>query len=275
MNYTMQKYRIGKKEFEKIRSLVYRRSGIHLHEGKIPLVQNRLSKRLRSLGLEDFKEYLSYLNRNRDEVTVMVNLITTNYTIFFREEEHFAFLVEKVIPRLEDDDSRIRFWSAGCATGEEAYSMAMVLREGLENVDTRDVLILATDVSTRALSFAEEGIYAEEPVKRCPPKYREKYFRKNETGNGYRVAPELKRMIRFRYLNLFDNWPMHGPFDVIFCRNVMIYFERNMKAELVERFHEILKPGGYFFIGHSESLTGLKNDFEYVRPSIYMKAEDP
>lgn len=269
--FILEEYRLGRKEFARIRDLVYELTHIHLHEGKIPLVQHRLSKRLRALGLADFRAYLSYLDENENEIVSMVNAITTNFTVFFREAEHFSFLYEKVLPTMAlEDRRRLRFWSAGCATGEEAYSLAMVIREGLADIDSRDVLILATDVSTRALSTAREGVYTKEAIDKCPVDYRRKYLLPAEAGT-FRVAPEVARLIRFRRLNLFDPWPMRGPFDVVFCRNVMIYFEKDAKEALVDRFFRILRSGGYLFVGHSESLTGVTHEFVYVMPAVYRK----
>ncbi len=270
----LQEYRLGMREFRRISALVYERTRINLHEGKLPLVQNRLTKRLRMLGLEDFRSYLSYLDHDESELEAMVNAITTNYTCFFREQDHFDFLREVVMPTIiENDQRKVRFWSAGCSTGEEPYSLGMELLERIPDIRSRDVLILATDISTRALSAAVQGVYPPEPVFKCQPSYRKRYFSEDERSGMFSVSSEVKRLVRFRYLNLFDPWPMRGPFDLIMCRNVMIYFEHAPKMELVRRFRSILRPGGYLFVGHSESLTGEDHGLRYVKPAIYRKPQ--
>ena len=267
-------YELGEKEFRRISSMAYDIARLNLHEGKKLLVQNRLSKRLRALGLSGFREYLEYLEENPEEVRTMVDCLTTNFTRLFREPEHFDFLREEVIPWLESlPEKRIRLWSAGCSSGEEPYSIAIFLREHMQDLETRDLLILATDISVRALSKAREGLFREEQLRDCPSQWRLKHFTRTRAGGEtyYRVSPAVSRLIRFHYLNLADPWPMRGPFHVIFCRNVMIYFDRDTQQELVHRFHDYLVPGGYFFVGHSESLARIRNPFKYRKPSIYQK----
>ncbi len=265
---------LGSREFRRISELAYHTARLNIHDGKRLLVQNRLRKRLRALGLPDFRAYLRYLEENPDEVNMMVDCLTTNFTRLLREREHFEFLRDEVIPWLSSSGfERIRLWSAGCSSGEEPYSMAIYLREYMEDVDLRDLLILATDISLRALSRAREGVFREEQVREMPAQWRVKYFRRHRQDgeNFYRVVPELSRLIRFRYLNLAEPWPMKGLFQVIFCRNVMIYFDKRTQQELVDRFHTYLVPGGYLFVGHSESLTRIRNPFQHCRPSVYRK----
>lgn len=267
-------YELGEREFRKISSMAYQIARLNLHQGKKLLVQNRLSKRLRALGIPSFREYLEYLEANPDEVRTMVDCLTTNFTRLFREPEHFEFLREEVIPWLESlPEERIRLWSAGCSSGEEPYSIAIFLREHMRDLDARDLLILATDISVKALTRAREGVYREDQLRDCPAQWRLKYFTRFKSGgeNHFRVSPAISRLVRFHYLNLADPWPMKGPFQVIFCRNVMIYFDRDTQEELVHRFHDYLAPGGYFFVGHSESLARIKNPFRYRKPSIYQK----
>ena len=267
-------YELGEREFRRISSMAYSIARLNLHEGKKLLVQNRLSKRLRALGLSGFWEYLEYLEENPEEVRTMVDCLTTNFTRLFREPEHFDFLREEVIPWLESlPEKRIRLWSAGCSSGEEPYSIAIFLREHMQDLETRDLLILATDISVRALSRAKEGLFREEQLRDCPAQWRLKHFSRTRVGGEtyYRVSPAVSRLIRFHYLNLADPWPMRGPFHVIFCRNVMIYFDRDTQEELVHRFHEYLVPGGYLFVGHSESLARIRNPLRYRKPSIYQK----
>ncbi len=273
----VNEYELGEREFRRISAMAYRIARLNLHEGKRMLVQNRLSKRLRALGLPGFREYLDFLDENPEEVRVMVDCLTTNFTRLFREPEHFDFLRDEVIPWMDElDHERIRLWSAGCSSGEEPYSIAIFLREHMENLDSRDLLILATDISARALAKAKEGVYREEQLRDCPAPWRVKYFTRIRVNGEtyYRVSPVIYRMIRFRYLNLADRWPMKGPFHVIFCRNVMIYFDRDTQQELVLRFYDYLVPGGYFLVGHSESLARIRNPFVYCRPSVYRKTSE-
>lgn len=272
-----QDYEFGDREFRRISAMAYETARLNLHQGKKLLVQNRLRKRLRALGLSGFKEYLRYLEENPEEIRIMVDCLTTNFTRLFREREHFDFLRDEVLPWLDEAGfERLRFWSAGCSSGEEPYSLAVYLREYLENVDQRDVLILATDISLRALSRAREGLFREEQLEEVPAQWKFKYFRKCrvEGEDFFQVTPEISRLVRFRYLNLADPWPMKGLFQVIFCRNVMIYFDKETQQEMVNRFYRYLVPGGYFFVGHSESLTRIRNPFLHRRPSVYRRPED-
>jgi chemotaxis protein methyltransferase CheR len=270
----LEEYELGLREFRRISELVYRHARINLHEGKLPLVQNRLSKRLRRLGISDFRSYLSYLEEEEQELVAMIDAITTNYTCFFREPEHFRFLREVIIPEwMESNRRKLRIWSAGCSSGEEAFSIAIELHAGIPDISARDVLVLATDISTHALSIAVRGIFPPEPVFKCPAEYRRRYFKETEDG-CFSVVPEVRRLVRFRYLNLFEPWPMRGRFDLIFCRNVMIYFSQGPKQELTERFYHVLRPGGYFFLGHSESLTGESRLFSQLKPAIYFRPEE-
>ena len=167
----------------------------------------------------------------------------------------------------------MRFWSAACSSGEEPYSLAVLLRESIANIDTKDVLVLATDISRRILEKAHSAAYSEQMLRGLPAQYQKKYFSKlNSKQTGfYRVCDDVKKMVRLAWLNLLDPWPMKGPFNVIFCRNVMIYFDRPTQQTLINRFWEILEPGGYLFVGHSEGLSAITHNFQYVRPATYRK----
>jgi chemotaxis protein methyltransferase CheR len=262
-------------EFENIRQLLYRLCGIHLNPGKEGLVKSRLMKRLRTLNLGSFAEYLNYMDNDHSgqELTTMIDLLTTNKTSFFREAEHFEFLKSQVLPALLARKQPLRIWSAGCSSGEEPYTLAIVLREAIPDIDRRDVKILATDISTQILAKAKEGKYGRECMEEMEPKLLHKYFtmaRSQET-RLFQVKDHLRSLIRFARLNLMQPWPMRGPFDVIFCRNVMIYFDKSTQRELVRRYWEILKPGGYLMVGHSESLTNTSKEFRYVQPAVYQK----
>ena len=267
-------FELSDKQYEQISTTIYNTCRINLHDGKKDLVQARLLKRIRQLKVSGFQEYLDRVENDADEFTVMVDFLSTNLTTFFREPRHFEFLESLVLPRFRNSGGRkIRLWCAGCSSGEEPYSLAILLRQSLEPADLRDCLILATDISTRMLDMAKNGAYPEQRMANVPANIRSAYFtRTGAQAPLFKAGPELKRMIRFRRLNLAGTWPMKGRFDVIFCRNVMIYFDRQTQAELVAKFHEFLNPGGYLIVGHSESLVNVRHEFQYVQPSIYMKA---
>ena len=263
-------------QFRRISALAYRAIGINLQLGKEGLVRSRLSKRLRELGLSSFDAYLEHIESEagRPELAQMVDALTTNKTDFFREIEHFHFLREHVLPALtRDGRGRLRIWSAACSSGEEPYSIAMLLREELPSLDRMDVRILATDISARVLARARDGEYGEATLAPVSQALLRKYFTPlgPASSQRYRASDGLRSLVRFARLNLIGPWPMRGPFDVIFCRNVMIYFDKATQERLVARFWELLAPGGYLLVGHSESLTSLAHDFRYLRPAVYVK----
>jgi chemotaxis protein methyltransferase CheR len=265
--------RLSSKQFDKISRLVYQISGIDLHEGKEELVKARLLKRLRYLKISDFDQYLKYManDKSGNEFGAMVDMLTTNKTNFFRESEHLTFLREEVIPGLVKRP--IRIWSAGCSSGEEPYSIAIVLNEVIPDIGNRDIKILATDISDRMMERARQGLYDEETIKTVPPQLKRKYFNHTDAGSGhkYRVSTRLQSIVSFAKLNLMESWPMSGPFDVIFCRNVMIYFDKPTQETLVRRFWSLLREGGYLLVGHSESLNFLTHDYRYLKPAVYQK----
>jgi chemotaxis protein methyltransferase CheR len=203
----------------------------------------------------------------------MVDMLTTNKTNFFREPDHLDYLRNEIIPGLGND--QVRIWSAGCSSGEEPYSIAITLCEAIPCIDKLDIKILATDISDRMMERAREGLYDEETLKGMPVQFKHKYFKRAESGGvrKYHVAPRLQSLISFAKLNLMEEWPMSGLFDVIFCRNVMIYFDKPTKETLVKRFWSSLREGGHLFVGHSESLTFLAHDFRYLKPAIYQKVK--
>lgn len=266
-------------DFEQIRSFVYELCGINLHDGKRELVKARLSKRLRKGNFRSFAEYYKFVRTEEgtNELIAMVDSLSTNLTNFFREEKHFNTLREIVPEMLETArfDSRkpeLKIWCAGCSTGEEPYSIAMTIKEMVENKNV-DVKMLATDISTRVLRTAVSGIYSEERVKRIPKEMLRKYF---QIGEGrwkgyYRAKNTLREMVAFKRFNLMETPPFNALFTIIFCRNVMIYFDKETQRGLVERFYDCLRDDGWLFVGHSESLTGLAHQFRYVEPSVYRK----
>ncbi len=269
-------------QFGKIKTLVKDICGISLGSGKKELVKARLNKRLRALGLANYDEYIKFLRNDRagNELTSMLDAISTNLTSFFREADHFEYLGQKVLKRMAADaaagkaENRLRIWSAGCSSGEEPYSIAITVCDNIPNLKVWDVAILATDLSTRVLDRAKEGVYTAERIKTVNPQLRGRCFRciQSRPDRIYQVNETLRSLMHFSRLNLMGDWPMRGSFDVIFCRNVMIYFDKPTQGRLVERFWEILAPGGTLFIGHSESLTSLRHRFRYIQPTVYEKA---
>lgn len=260
-------------QFKEISQLVYQLTGINLHSGKQELVNARLTKRLRALRLKSLDAYMEYLKRvnPEGELVAMIEAMTTNKTNFFREQQHFDYLGRQIVPGLRN--RRIRVWSAGCSSGEEPYSIAILLNEAAQNLALWDISILATDLSSRMLALAREGIYDRNRLQDVSPLLISKYFTCIETKpvRSYQIVEPVRRRVHFARLNLMGEWPMRGPFDVIFCRNVMIYFDKPTQERLVIRFWKLLKPGGHLFIGHSESLTGSPHKFRYVQPAIYLK----
>jgi chemotaxis protein methyltransferase CheR len=273
--------RLSERLFQQFSALVYEECGINLHEGKKSLLEARLAKRLRATGMASPKEYYKYIlsEDGRDELIRFFDAVSTNLTYFFREPKHFDFLVTRALPEMvrrsrEQGSSRIRIWSAGCSTGEEPYTIAMSVLENLDQPDRWDFRILATDISTRVLQTAQRGIYDKAKLQNVPPALRSRYFILRRGGAGeklYEVAPQLRKVIAFRRLNLKDPYPFRGPFDVIFCRNVMIYFDKKTQEMLIKKMAEYLVSGGYFFVGHSESLTGLDHPLKYFKPAVYQK----
>ena len=279
-------------EFERISDLVYRHCGINLHDGKKELVRARLAKQLRAGGFDSASAYIDHVlaDPTRESFYKLIDSLSTNLTSFFRESKHFDHLNEVFLPALlarrrKAGVGRVRAWSAGCSTGEEPYSLALTLLDATDSFGPPslggawDVKLLATDISTRVLATAKAGLYPRSRVEGIPPKLRNRYLapvgRCPATSGGaeptFEMAPEIRRVIHFRYLNLMESWPFTGPFDFIFCRNVMIYFDKPTQQKLVGRYYEMLEPGGLLFTGHSESLTGIDHKFKYVQPTIYQK----
>ncbi|HOX06989.1 MAG TPA: protein-glutamate O-methyltransferase CheR [Planctomycetota bacterium] len=263
------------KVFEAFRDLIYERSGITLRDGKESLVQARVGKRMRALGLDDHRQYLELVtgDESGEEVVQLLDAISTNVTKFFREPEHFEFLARVVGEWLRAGQRRFRFWSAASSTGEEPYTMAMTLLETPGAAGT-DMKLLATDISTRVLEKAQAGEYGIDKLGEVPGRMLDRWFTRMRDGEGnrYRVKDELRRMIVFRRMNLSTPpFPMQGPLDVIFCRNVMIYFDNDVRRRLLADMYRLLKPGGYLMVGHAESLTGMVSEFRTVVPSIYVK----
>ncbi|MCA1987777.1 MAG: protein-glutamate O-methyltransferase [Desulfarculus sp.] len=273
-------FQLTEAQFSKLASLVYRLCGIHLGEGKRELLRARLAKRLRATGCRDVQEYIERLEGDRSghELVCFLDVITTNKTDFFREPKHFEFLVDDVLPKLDKlchGNEPLRIWSAACSTGEEPYTLAMVLMENRALWERRGAGILASDLSTKVLEQAQNGVYAQDRVADIPRPFLTKYFQRgtNRWAGYVRVRPELRKMIQYRRLNLMDNFDFDKPFHVIFCRNVMIYFDKPTQERLVEKFRACLVQGGYLMVGHSESLTGIHHRLAFTRPAVYRRQD--
>jgi chemotaxis protein methyltransferase CheR len=276
-------FKISDAEFEQLRKFIHSHTGIALSDHKRALVYARLARRLRHHRLDSFADYYELLTAHDPdghELVEMINCITTNKTDFFREPHHFKFLAERVFPEIRARGTggarRVRLWSAGTATGEEAYTLAITVREALPLVEAWDIRILATDIDTRVLAHAERGEYSWEQAERVPHALLRRYFYQGggQHAGHVQVKPALKELIRFRRLNFMDEpWPMRGLFDVILCRNVIIYFDRPTQRRLIERFTEVLRPGGYLILGHSESLIDGGGKLRHMSQSVYQHVE--
>ncbi len=256
-------------DFSRVRRIAYERAGLAIPAGKEGLVRSRVSKRLRERRIPTFHAYLDAVEQESgDELVQLIDLLTTNKTDFFREQAHFDYLTSTVIPSVVARGTPLRIWSAGCSSGEEPYTISMVLREQLPA--RYDFRILATDISTRVVASAKKGVYTQQQLGDVSAARRARWFTPTPDG-GASALPELRAPISFAHLNLMASWPMSGPFDVIFCRNVMIYFDKPTVTTLVSRFFDLLAPGGHLFIGHSESLTAIEHRYRYVQPAVYAK----
>jgi len=263
-------------DFQVLRKLINEHTGICLTDSKRELVYSRLTRRLRKLNLKDFSSYCRLLQNksNSDEVIYFTNAVTTNLTSFFREPHHFEFIKSTLVPELlsaNHDKGRLRIWSAGCSTGEEPYSIAMTMKETLPI--NSNLKILATDVDSSVLDVAKRGMYPFEKLKTIFPHILHKWFTRSDYPNNglMHIQANLQQLVTFKQLNLMHDWPMKGPFNAIFCRNVVIYFDKPTQRILVDRFANLLPNGGYLFLGHSESLFKVTDRFQLVGQTIYRK----
>jgi chemotaxis protein methyltransferase CheR len=248
--------------------------GIRLREGKEALVISRLGHRVRATAQPSLGAYIDAVLDGRvpAEVPHFIDVLTTNKTNFFRESAHFDFLTEQVFPRLASSGSEIRIWSAACSSGEEPYTLGMVVRDHLPVEAQRRTRILATDISNRILSTARTARYSGTQLQGLSPEILRKHLERHPGGvETWAVRREVRDLVRFARLNLIEQWPMKGPFDVIFCRNVMIYFDRETQARLVARFSALLPPGGILCVGHAESLSGIPHGLDQLQPAVYRK----
>ncbi len=277
-------FELTDEDFSFIQDLTYQHIGVNLTEAKRPLLVSRLSKRLKSLGLSSFKEYRVRLQEHPEELEVMANLLTTNVTYFFREDHHFNFLKEEVLPHIEERSDqqchppKIKGWSAGCSTGEEAYSTAIVLDDYFRNRRGWDYKILASDINTQVLEEARKGIYPEEKVKNVPRAMLQRYFKAGtgENTGMFQVKDFLRARVIFTRINLSreEEYPKVEDLDFIFCRNVFIYFDQESQEKILHSFAKRLRPGGHLFLGHSETIDRRfqgGNPWRLVSHTVYRK----
>ena len=268
---------LNDQEFSQIAEFIKEKYGVNLTSKRM-LVESRLGCYMQLKGFDTYDEYFKSAKNDPTgtEMANLINRITTNHTFFMRESDHLEFFIKEVFPWIETlpDGEDMRIWCAGCATGEEPYGLSIHIFEhlashGLKN-GSFDTTILASDISSKALATAADGIYQHENLLAIPPAWISKYFIGLGDGN-YRVTPELRGNVAFKRINLLDPFVVRKPFHTIFCRNVMIYFDAETRISLVKRFYDIMAPGAYLFIGHSESLTSFTNELKYIRPSVYRK----
>ncbi|MBS0378600.1 MAG: protein-glutamate O-methyltransferase CheR [Proteobacteria bacterium] len=267
---------ISDADFTSVCSLIKRLSGINLSPSKRELVQGRLARRIRELGMNSFQEYLELLNAgDADEYVAFCNSLTTNLTSFFRESHHFDYLKSEVLAPLASTTCpgpRLRIWSAACSTGEEPYSIAMTVAEALPDWQRRDIRILATDLDSNVLATARNGVYRQNQLAGLSPRRRSVHFRPHD-AESQSISADLARLVTFKRLNLMEPFPMTGPIEVIFCRNVVIYFDKPTQRELFARIAKLQRGGATLFIGHSESLFRVSNDYSLIGRTTYRRTQ--
>ena len=263
--------------FQRFCAHAHQQAGIALGPTKEALVTARVGKRMRALGLEDERSYLDYLESDQtgEELIQFLDVISTNHTAFFREPDHFDTLRTILLEWKNAGLQRLRIWSAASSTGEEPYSIVMTVRDVLGDADI-DFKVLATDISTRVLASAQQGVYSADKLTAIPRPLLSRYFqREGSDPETYRVRDQVKQQVVFRRLNLSQPpFPMRGPLDIIFCRNVLIYFDLPVRQRLMLAMQELLRPGGWLFLGHTETMTGIDTDFRLSRPSVFYLPED-
>lgn len=266
---------ITENDFQRLVNFVKQNYGIDLSKKK-QLIVGRLSNSIISMGFSSFEEYVDHLLQNHtpEDLELMLNKLTTNYTYFMREESHFEFFTDVILPYLiETKKNRsLSIWSAGCSSGEEPYTISMILKEYLgPKASMWDTRVLATDISQNALKAANNAVYDKDSLRNLPPGWKDKYFRSAGSPGIFTVSSEIKSNVIFRTFNLMNPIKFRLKFDVIFCRNVMIYFDQETKDALVNRFYNATNPGGYLLIGHSESLNRSSTPYRYIRPATYRR----
>jgi chemotaxis protein methyltransferase CheR len=263
-------------EFDRLRELVRQHTGIALSDAKRQLVYGRLARRLRALKLTSFAEYIELLEGGEGELEEFTNAVTTNLTSFFREPHHFDYMAREFLPEVAAHDTgaqRLRIWCCAASTGEEPYSLAITLREAEARFTGWDVKVLCTDLDSAVLATGLEGVYAAERLQSMSGARTAKYFEEVSVAGTkrFRATDELRSLLTFRQLNLMNEWPMKGPFDAIFCRNVIIYFDKDTQRRLFERMARLQRPGDYLFLGHSESLYRVSDRYDLIGKTIYRR----
>jgi len=263
-------------EFNKLSSFIYNNYGIKMPPAKQVMLQSRLQKRLKALKIYSFKEYINFVfgKDGNQEIVHMMDVVSTNKTDFYREATHFDFLNSNVLPKLYQENKFIKLWSAGCSSGQEVYTLAIELSEFALKNQGFDFSIFGTDLSTIVLKKAINAIYPEEAVAMIPIEKKRKYLLKSKAKDKQlvRVNSNLRRKTKYQRLNFMDdNYAVNEKFDIIFCRNVLIYFDRETQEKVINKLCNNLKPGGYFFLGHSESITNIKAPLKQIKPTIYTK----
>lgn len=264
---------ISENDFIRLTDFIIKNYGINLKAKRV-LIEGRLSNYLAAQGYKSFTEYVDHIltTKNPSDIEMMLNKLTTNHTFFMREENHFAFFNDTILPYLEGTkkNGTLSVWSAGCSSGEEPYTLSIILKEYFKNKPGKwDTRLLATDISQNALGKATKGFYAEDGLKSIPEPWKRSYF--NKVDGGYQVTEELRKNVIFKTFNLMDPIQFKLKFDVIFCRNVMIYFDKPTKAALIQRYYDAINPGGYLLIGHSETIDRDESKFQYIMPATYRK----
>jgi chemotaxis protein methyltransferase CheR len=275
-------YVLSNEEFELFRGLIYKTSGIHLTSSKKELVKARLSKRLVKTGIDSFEQYYNFVtkyDKNGEELVHLLDSISTNKTDFFREKNHFDFLNTKLLPELIEKKETagiktFRIWCAASSSGEEPYTLAITILNHINPNNGWDIKILATDISTKMLQEAIKGIYKQDSLKSISPEIVSAHFTRVvlDDADYFKAKDHLKKIITFRRFNLMTStFPFKNPFDFIFCRNVMIYFDTDTQHRLILKFYDCLPEGGYLFVGHSETLAKKTHGFKYIQPAVYQK----
>lgn len=274
-----REYEFSDADFRALRDLVKEITGISLAETKRELVYGRVSRRLRALGLTTFAEYRRLLeSKDASELIEFCNALTTNLTSFFRESHHFDYLRgEFLASRINDlrNSRRIRIWSSACSSGEEPYSIAMTICETIKDLNKWDIKILATDLDTNILAMGQRGVYNQDRAKGINPQRLSRFFRERREGNSrsYEALPEIKNLITFKQFNLTHEFPMSGPLDIIFCRNVVIYFDKDTQREIFSRMAKLQRYDDLLFLGHSENLFNISSDYTLIGKTIYRRSE--
>lgn len=268
-------YNYSDLEFHKFCDLIYEHTGITMDDNKRDLVYSRITRRIRDLHLNSFEDYRNIVEAGNDknELEEFVNAVTTNLTSFFRQDYHFEYLTQVINELVAQGKKRIRIWSSASSTGEEPYSIAYTVAKAIPNISSFDVKILATDIDSEVLEKARAGVYQLEKIQNVPTDFLKNAFHKGVGSHDgeVKIKSEYQDLISFRKLNLMKEWPMHGPFDVIFCRNVIIYFNKEVQKELFKRFAKLQNKGDFMMIGHSENLFKVSEDYKLIEKAVYRR----